>query len=135
MKCNRTELNPESHPCCDTCEPFELRTSAEVSQTLTKATRKRKMNTKKISVEDMSDRDNALKDALVAWRAQEMKNIGFSGKDFFGPQFVMSERILQRIIELAHESKLTNATVFVEQVQWCDSQIYADEILEIIQNV
>lgn len=83
----------------------------------------------------MTENDRVLKKALREWCSQEMDKRGFGGDDFYGDSLVMSERVLQRIIDLAHKSKITSTTVFVEQVQWCDAQRYAEEILEIIRGI
>ncbi len=134
MRCEREKLNPTSHPCCDVCDPDAFRTS-EGLHTHTKPTRKRKVHANTILAENMDGADVSLKNALHAWRVQELKNLGFGGEDFFGPQFVMSERVLQRVVELAHDSKIASSTSFIEQVQWCDSAKYADEIMGLVRSV
>lgn len=133
MKCESAQTG-ESHPCCDTCDP-STQMAPEESTAVPKATRKRKVHVKQISVDSMDNRDLLLKDELRKWCGKELERRGFSGEDFYGDSLVMSQRVRGRIIDLAHESKLPDTTAFIEQVQWCDAHKYAAEILEIIRSV
>lgn len=127
------EINEEP-TCCDACDPFTL-PMAEVSQVPEKPTHKHQIHVKHITVEEMTDSDIMLKKALRKWCSQELEKKGFGGEDFYGDSLIMSERVLRRIVDLAHASKITNTTTFVEQVQWCYARKYAEEILELVCSV
>ena len=58
-----------------------------------------------------------LKDGLKAWRTEQME-WEFSGDDFFGPQLLLSDEILNQIISLAHKNKLTDIQSLHEQTDW-----------------
>ena len=55
------------------------------------------------------------------------------GDNFFGPQIVMSNKILDRIVDLAHYFKITTPTSLLQQTGWCYSLDYGGEIIAIIK--
>ncbi|KIK74188.1 hypothetical protein PAXRUDRAFT_176446, partial [Paxillus rubicundulus Ve08.2h10] len=53
--------------------------------------------------------------------------------DFFGPQIIMSNKILYCIIDLTHYFKLMTTTSLLEQTGWCYSMDYGPEIIQLIK--
>ena len=42
----------------------------------------------------------------------------FPGNDFFGLQYIMSDDILNRIVDLAHHKKLSDVPSLLKQTDW-----------------
>ncbi|KIJ08905.1 hypothetical protein PAXINDRAFT_17987 [Paxillus involutus ATCC 200175] len=81
----------------------------------------------------MSQGEDNLHKELVHWREMKMIEEDLDGDDFFGPQIIMSNKILHRIIDLAHYFKLTTPTSLLEQTGWCYSMDYGPEIIQLIK--
>jgi hypothetical protein len=81
----------------------------------------------------MNVHDIKLKAALKAWRTQQME-IEFSGDDFFGPQLLLSDEILNRIVGLARNNKLTDIQSLNEQTDWRHTSKYGSAIIEMVKN-
>lgn len=77
---------------------------------------------------------NKLKEALDRWRADELAREGFARDDFYGLQLIMSNEILQRIIDLAYSGKLTTVATLVEQTDWCEAPRFGEAILKVIRD-
>ena len=56
----------------------------------------------------------------------------FPGDDFFGLQYLMSDDILNHIVDLTHYKKLANVALFLEQTDWRHTGNYGPQILELI---
>ncbi|KIK77049.1 hypothetical protein PAXRUDRAFT_83870, partial [Paxillus rubicundulus Ve08.2h10] len=76
--------------------------------------------------------DNLCKD-LIQWREMKMIEEDLDGNDFFGPQIIMSNKILHCIIDLTHYFKLTTPTSLLEQTGWCYSMDHGPEIIQLIR--
>ncbi|KAJ3560311.1 hypothetical protein NP233_g10922 [Leucocoprinus birnbaumii] len=107
-------------------------TWAKLSLNTSNPPRKRKMKVQTLTVADFSERDIHLKQSLRDWHLNTLAKRGLEGDDRFGPNYIMSDRVLQRIVKLTHSGKLVNATVLVEQVDWCDVCKYAKEIVALV---
>ncbi|KIK81639.1 hypothetical protein PAXRUDRAFT_155602 [Paxillus rubicundulus Ve08.2h10] len=70
---------------------------------------------------------------LIHWREMKMIEEDLDGNDLFGPQIIMSNKILHRIIDLIHYFKLTKPTSLLEQTVWCYSMDYGLEIIQLIK--
>jgi hypothetical protein len=70
---------------------------------------------------------------LLQWRDFKVLEEDLDGDDFFSPQIIMSNKILDRIIDLAHYSKIITTTMLFEQTHWCYADLYGPEILKIIK--
>jgi hypothetical protein len=81
----------------------------------------------------MKAHDFKLKDGLKAWRTEQMEQ-EFSGDDFFGPQLLLSDEILNRIVDLAHKNKLTDIQSLHEQTDWRHSSKYGAVIIEMVKS-
>lgn len=133
MKCERGPDGESQLPCCDTCDPTLA--PLPIVPAPEKPKPKRYIEVATVAVEDMTESDIRLKKALRKWCYGEMERRGFGGEDFYGTSLIMSERVLRRIVDIARVSGIPDALAFVEQVQWCDAQKYADEILEIVRSI
>ncbi|KAF8835722.1 hypothetical protein BDN67DRAFT_912477, partial [Paxillus ammoniavirescens] len=91
---------------------------------------KRKFKTKPYT---MSQGKDNLHKELVHWREMKMIEEDLDGDDFFGPQIIMSNKILHCIIDLAHYFKLTTPTSLLKQMGWCYSMDYGPEIIQLIK--
>ena len=56
----------------------------------------------------------------------------FPGDNFFGPQYLMSDNILNRIVDLARHNKLTDIASLFEQTDWRHASKYGTQILELV---
>ncbi|KAJ3553427.1 hypothetical protein NP233_g12645 [Leucocoprinus birnbaumii] len=133
IRCESAEEATQSH-CCDVCEPsaFEI---PHFTQEPPCVIRSRRMKVPALSIEEMDDKALELKRLLCGWRVTQMKIRDLEDKEFFGPQQVMSERVLWRIVDLGHARKLTDTSVLIKQVQWVDVAEFAQEIIGIVHSV
>jgi len=81
----------------------------------------------------MTSKEQDLRAGLIEWRNVKMVEEDLDGDTFFGPQLIMSNKILDRIIDLAHYAKLTTPASILEQTGWCYSLDYGSQIIELIQ--
>ncbi|KII91007.1 hypothetical protein PLICRDRAFT_553037 [Plicaturopsis crispa FD-325 SS-3] len=119
-----------SRLCCDSCNPdhFLLRFAPKPAQS------KRGKRKAKVGDYTMTPTDFKLRDALDEWRKKQMEEEGLGRDDFFGPQLLLSDGILDRIVDLAHASKVTNIQELNEQTDWCYASTYGPKILSIIES-
>ncbi|OBZ77631.1 ATP-dependent DNA helicase RecQ [Grifola frondosa] len=94
---------------------------------------KRGKNKIKMASYTMNDADLRLKKSLKAWREKQMEEEELDGDDFFGPQYLLSDRLLTRIVDLAHFSKLSTVQILQEQTDWCHASKYGPRILELVR--
>ncbi|KAF5381621.1 hypothetical protein D9615_005404 [Tricholomella constricta] len=94
-----------------------------------KATRgKRKVKADKYT---MKPHDHGLKDALDAWRTKQLAT-DFEGDDFFGPQMILSDDLLDRIVDLAHYCKIPDVEALLHQTSWRYASKYGPAIQELV---
>lgn len=80
-----------------------------------------------------SEKEAALKTALRAWQNEECeKSSQFHDNEFFRPQLLMTDIVLQRIIDLAHYVKLPNISALAAQTHWHYTKQYSGALLAII---
>ncbi|KIK37779.1 hypothetical protein CY34DRAFT_59074, partial [Suillus luteus UH-Slu-Lm8-n1] len=72
-------------------------------------------------------------DALEKWRGEKMKDCGFGDDDFFGPQLVLTDEALDRIVDLAHDYKLPDLKTLRDQVNWCYVDSLGSEIITLVK--
>ncbi|KIK76230.1 hypothetical protein PAXRUDRAFT_85865, partial [Paxillus rubicundulus Ve08.2h10] len=129
-------------PCCERCQEAVSRNCCDICNRALSATHllplqqfpstraKRKFKTKPYT---MSQGEDNLRKELIHWREMKMIEEDLDGDDFFGPQIIMSNKILHCIIDLAHYLKLTTPTSLLEQTGWCYSMDYGPEIIQLIK--
>ncbi|RDB20010.1 ATP-dependent DNA helicase RecQ [Hypsizygus marmoreus] len=121
-----------SRLCCDVCKPEAFMLLPLNQRTITAVTtrgkRKRKYDNYKMNAHDFS-----LKDALKTWRLERLKAEGLEGDDFFGPQWILSDVLLNRIVDLAHFSDITDINSLTAQTDWHPAAVQAAEIIELIK--
>lgn len=125
-RCEKRSCMPRL--CCDMCNPeaFLLFYVAPPP----KASNKRKV---KVSTSyKMSQADFALQDDLLKWREQQAIEEDIDD-DFFGPQLILSDSLLDRILALSHHSKLPNIIALRDQTDWVYVQEYGEMILGLIR--
>ncbi|KIJ09267.1 hypothetical protein PAXINDRAFT_17634 [Paxillus involutus ATCC 200175] len=71
---------------------------------------------------------HTLKEDLIAWQRKQVVNDGLDD-DFFGPQLILTDPILTRIINLSHHSKLPDISALKAQTNWVFAQEYGNAIL------
>ncbi|KAG2134983.1 P-loop containing nucleoside triphosphate hydrolase protein, partial [Suillus cothurnatus] len=118
-----------SHICCDVCNKVELDSRLFPLEQFASTRAKPKY---KIKPYKMTTRKRNLQQELVKWRELKMIEEDLDADDFFGPQMIMSNRILSRIVDLAHYHKITSTTSLFEQAAWCYSSEYGQSILDVI---
>lgn len=80
----------------------------------------------------MNPQDFKLRHELDEWRQNQLVKEGFDEDDFFGPQYLMADDILNRIVDLAHHSQLPTVQVLLEQTEWANSTKYGADVLKIV---
>lgn len=65
----------------------------------------------------MTAHDFNLRKGLNNWHTLQME-CEFPGNDFFGLQYIMSDDILNRIVDLACHKKLSDVPSLLEQTNW-----------------
>lgn len=119
-----------SRYCCDICNPAALQSRLFPSLPLPSTRAKHKFTIKPY---EMTTRGHDLHQELLHWRDFKVLEEDLDGDNFFGPQIIMSNKILDRIIDLAHYSKIISTTALFEQTHWCYADLYGPEILKIIK--
>ncbi|EGO30354.1 hypothetical protein SERLADRAFT_404560 [Serpula lacrymans var. lacrymans S7.9] len=79
----------------------------------------------------MTPKDLAFCQALEEWREREMVESGLGEDDFFGPQLILADGILNRIIAVAHHLKLTDIASLKDQTGWRNSKKYGASIISL----
>ncbi|KAF8264330.1 P-loop containing nucleoside triphosphate hydrolase protein [Lactarius quietus] len=119
--------------CCDTCNPgsFILPAPTTTAPRQTCAHNRFKVNKSKCK---MTDADDSLTSALQEWRDAQLTSLGFPvGDEMYGSQLIMTDNILECLVELAHFNQLVDLASIKAQVNWCYSDLWGTQILEIIK--
>lgn len=116
--------------CCDTCNPD----SFILPPTTTSAPKQtRAPNRIKVGEYGMSSVDRRLKTALEEWRSTQLE--GTIGDDeMFGPQLIMTDDVLERLVGLARSGKVSDLSSIQTQVNWRYIDLWGTEILDIIKS-
>ncbi|KAG1718541.1 hypothetical protein EDB19DRAFT_1837905 [Suillus lakei] len=80
----------------------------------------------------MLQADFALRDDLLKWRDQQAIEDNMDD-DFFSPQLILSDSLLDRILALSHHTKLPDINALRDQPDWVYSQEYGETILGLIR--
>ncbi|KAG2040353.1 hypothetical protein BDR03DRAFT_831004, partial [Suillus americanus] len=86
----------------------------------------------KIKPYKMTNTKRRLQQELIKWRDSKIIEEDLDADDFFGPQMIMSNKILNRIVDLVHYHKILSTASLFEQTSWCYSSEYGQSILDII---
>ncbi len=81
----------------------------------------------------MDSHDELLAAALDNWRTEQSQKEGLGDDELFGSHFVLCDDILERIVSLAHHSKIATLDDFIAQTNWCFARDYGPEILRIVK--
>ncbi|KAF9011587.1 P-loop containing nucleoside triphosphate hydrolase protein [Hymenopellis radicata] len=125
--CARCDPRPVVH-CCDLCEP-DYWPNPPIPALLKVPTKKRMANPKPYT---RGPKEKALRDELDAKRKAWAREKLPEGS-LLGPHAVMATSILERIVDLAHYSKLKSLPDFGVQVPWAYTDEYGPTIISIIQ--
>lgn len=120
-----------SRLCCDSCNPdsFFLPTPTTTAPKQTRAPNKFKVDKSKYK---MVNADESLTSALRQWRDAQLVRIGIpAGDEMYGSQLIMTDDILERIVELPHFSQLGDLASMKAQVNWRYNDQWGAQILEI----
>ena len=120
---------PPTGACCDLCNPHLFADIAIVS--VTQASRK----TRKATVKPykIAEHKMAFHLALQTWCDEEtIRHHGMATHVTYGPILIMSDQLLERIVDLVHASKIKDATYLKNETLWTKSDKYAPEILTLI---
>jgi hypothetical protein len=113
--------------CCDICHPDHYK--IPVVEPSNKATRsKSKLNLKPYT---RGPSEMSLQTALMDMRRELAAEI-FGPHSFLTPQCIMSTKLLNRIVDLAHNQKITNIATLHEQVTWGYLDTHGTVILRLI---
>ena len=114
-----------SRLCCDTCNPesFTLPTPTTSAPKKTRAP-----NRFKVGEHVFTDVDDRLKTALQEWRSNQIGD-----DEMFGPQLIMTDDVLDRLVGLAHFGKVSDLASIHTQVSWRHIDIWGADILNIIK--
>ncbi|KAH9169654.1 hypothetical protein EDB89DRAFT_2196422 [Lactarius sanguifluus] len=122
-----------SRLCCDTCNPgsFILPVPATVAPKQSRAPNKFKVDSCGYLATEL---DCKLKQSLRDWRTSELRNLGVTtGNNMFGSQFIMTDEVLDRIVDLSHYEKIDNLATLQSQVSWRNCDRWGPEILIIVK--
>jgi hypothetical protein len=72
-----------------------------------------------------------LQEELECWRKAEYVALGFT-ETFVGPQMLMSDETLDRLVDLAHAGAIRGPEQLVREVDWVFSDKYARTLVELI---
>ncbi|KAM6504003.1 hypothetical protein JOM56_000946, partial [Amanita muscaria] len=126
--CTRCTVQPSHGGCCDSCIP-NLFTFLPPPRPPPRPPHSKQ----KFKFEDyqMTAYDFRLKKGLDNWRTLQMES-EFPGNDFFGPQYIMSDDILNRIVDLARHKKLFDVPSLFEQTDWRGAGKYGPAIMQLV---
>lgn len=83
----------------------------------------------------VTEADRKLKEALQDWRSAQLQNMGvMNGNDMFGVQFIMTDDVLDRIVDLAHFDQIDSLTAIQGQVNWRYCDRWGPDILDIVNS-
>ncbi|KAF9549257.1 hypothetical protein CPC08DRAFT_823451 [Agrocybe pediades] len=116
--------------CCDKCFPDTVHFFPPPISTV-QARRKRKFKVKKYT---MGPADGQLATALERWRLQQMEQLGLGGDVIFGPQLILSDCVLDRLVQLGHLKKIPDIDSLDSQTDWRYARQYGQEVLSIIHS-
>jgi hypothetical protein len=89
-----------------------------------------------IKVEERTDLDTKLVNALEDWREEATKTrYGEASLINFGPSLIMSTTILDRIINCVHHSKISTLQDLARETRWDEVNRYGAELLALIQAI
>ena len=72
--------------------------------------------------------------ALREWRDAQLKSLGVpTGDDMYGSQLILTDDILERLVELAHFNQLTDLASIRAQVNWRYSDLWGAQILRLVK--
>ena len=114
--------------CCDICHPDHYKVPvAEPSDKATRSKNKHKPKPYTRGPPEMS-----LRTALVDMRRELAADI-FGPHTFLTPQCIMSTKLLDHIVDLAHNQKITNITTLRKQVTWGYLDTHSTVILQLVK--
>ena len=122
-----------SRLCCDTCNPgsFILPTPSTEAPTQSRAPNKFKVDSGGYL---MTEAGKCLREALRNWRSTQLQALGAStGDDMFGSQLIMTDDILDRILDLAHFGQIYDLETLQNQVSWRYCNRWGPQVLDIIK--
>lgn len=80
---------------------------------------------------EMGLQDTALRAALVAMRSQ-LATEKLGRRSFLSPQSLMSTQLLDRIVGLAHEHRISTLPALQEQITWAHLESYGNKIISLV---
>ncbi|KAH7918225.1 P-loop containing nucleoside triphosphate hydrolase protein [Leucogyrophana mollusca] len=117
-----------SRLCCDTCSAS---LSAYVQPAVVEPIKRAKRKFK-VPKYQMGEAEKVLRQKLQKWRELQMVEEDLIDDDFFGSQIIMSNEILDRIVDLAYTHKITDAVTLAEQTNWIYADNYGAKVAEIV---
>ncbi|PPQ76589.1 hypothetical protein CVT26_012794 [Gymnopilus dilepis] len=82
----------------------------------------------------MGSHDGALSKALDVLRAELLDREGLGGDVIFGPQLILSDEILDRIVQLGHKQKLPDVDALADQTSWRYTRQYGQDVLSVVHS-
>ncbi|KIJ09295.1 hypothetical protein PAXINDRAFT_17613 [Paxillus involutus ATCC 200175] len=123
-RCTKGSLKPRY--CCDVCNPQSFLLFFAPPPPKSKRAQRLKLAGYKMEASHCS-----LKEDLISWRQQQLISSGMDD-DFYGPHLILTDKIIIRIIELSHHSKLPDVSALKAQTNWIFASEYGAAILAIV---
>ncbi|KAH9011524.1 hypothetical protein EDB83DRAFT_2530245 [Lactarius deliciosus] len=137
LACSKTDcprcIGMPSRLCCDTCNPgsFIFPVPATVAPKQSRAPNKFKIDSCGYLATEL---DRKLKESLRDWRTRELRDLGVAaGNNMFGSQFIMTDEVLERIVDLAHHEQIDDLATLQSQVNWRNCDRWGPDILIIVK--
>ncbi|KIJ10206.1 hypothetical protein PAXINDRAFT_16777 [Paxillus involutus ATCC 200175] len=123
-RCVKWSLKPRY--CCDICNPQAFLLFFAPPPPKLKRARHLKLPEYKMEL-----LHRTLKEDLMVWRQQQLVENGMDD-DFFGPQLILTDKLLTRILDLSHHRKLPDISALKAQTHWVFANEYGPTILALV---
>lgn len=123
-----------SFVCCDIENPDIFRSLPIPPLKINRAMQRSRVEP--VKVEERTDADTKLINALEDWREETTKTC--YGEAFlldFGPSLIMSTTILDRIVNCVHHNKILSLQDLARETRWDEVSRYGAELLTLIQAI
>lgn len=116
--------------CCELCSPIFFKDFGQVDLPKKKAAALRS----RIKDYEASTAELSLRDALHVFRRETTTSrFGWATLSDMGPSIIMSDAILQRIVDCAHDFKIDSVQSLIKETRWLNAQMHGTEVISLIQ--
>ena len=118
----------QSNVCCDLCDPTHISFPLALNPFQKPAQRAMKFNPK---LYIMGDNENHLCNALIKLRIK-LADKTLSQRSFLAPQILLSMKLLDRIVDLAHHHKILNFNSLCDQISQAFLDSHGSKIVDLV---